>query len=384
MFYVYLILISCSVLAFVYDFGVTDSVVSDGGNIAAIKKNTNVFSKIAFFVLVVTLVLFAGLRSDVNDTIIYSSGFQHVNMNLKNLDWSLGNNPFFVIYEVLFRRYISTSSNVFFLLTSLFVESSYLLFFRKYSINLGQTVYIFIAFTLYAFTMAALKQVIAIAMLIWVVPSLLNKKYFRAILIIAVATLFHAYSFVFLVAFILDKSIWDKRAALVILGTLVIMFFFTRFVGETLEFTDSIKGNLYTEEDFEKGTSLFRVGVYLVPSILSFYYRRELREVESPFLNMCVNLSLVSTCFMVLSAFGGANLTGRVAGYFDIFMCFLFPAIFRYGIKDVRVRRIVIVLSFVLFAIYYYNYYKKFLEVDSSFFADYYNHKSLSYVIENW
>lgn len=383
MFLVYLLLVSCSLLALLYDKGVTETVISEGPS-ADIKRSTTTYSKIAFGVLVTVLVLFAGLRSEVNDTIIYGSGFQHVDMSLKNLDWSLGSNPFFVIYEVLLRKYVSTSSNVFFLITAFFIETSYLLFFKKYAINFGQTIYIFIAFTLYAFTMGALKQAIAIAILIWVVPAIMNKKYINALILIGVATLFHAYSFVFLVAFILDKSIWDKRAVLIIGATIVTMFFFTRFVGETLDFTDSIKGNIYTEEDFETRTSLFRIGVYLVPSILSFYYRRELREVNSPFLNMCVNLSLVSTCFMVLSGFGGANLTGRVAGYFDIFICFLFPAIFMYGIRDPRIRRIIITIAFLLFAIYYFYYYDRFSIDYPGFFDDFYNHKSLSFVIKNW
>ena len=384
MFYVFLLLIVCTVLAYIYGSGTVETkVIENGKTVTAQKKS--LLACIAFVALALTLILYAGLRSDVNDTLVYASGFEKMSPSISGLDWSLGNNPLFLVYEAILKRFVTTSPKVFFLITACFIELSYLLFIKKHSVNFGLSIYLLISFTLYAFTMAALKQSMAIAIAIWSVPLILKKKYIRALLLIGIATLFHAFSFLFLVAFIMWKSIWDKRAVLIIGGTIIIGIFFSRFVGQALDFTNYIGGNVYTNEDFSTGTSFFRIIVYLIPSIMSFAYRRKLREVNSPFLNISVNLSLIAACFMVLAGIGGANLTGRLAGYFDIFICFLIPAILKYGIAEKQTRDIATIVVFVAYAIFYYSYYNRFAVLyNYDFFVDYYHHASLSVVLASW
>ena len=383
MFHVFLLLIVCTALAYIYGSGTVEVKVIENGKAVTVQKKS-LLACIAFVALALTLILFAGLRSDVNDTLVYADNFEKAPPSISGLDWSLGNNPLFEVYQTVLKKYVTSSPKVFFLLTACFTELLYLLFIKKFSVNFGLSIYLLISFTLYAFTMAALKQSMAIAIAIWSVPFILKKKYIRALLLIGIATLFHAFSFLFLVAFIMWKSIWDKRAALIIVGTIIAGIFFSNFVGQALDFTNSIGGNVYTNEDFSTGTSIFRIIVYLIPSIMSFVYRRKLREVNSPFLNISVNLSLVAACFMVLAGIGGANLTGRLAGYFDIFICFLIPAILKYGIEEKRTRDIVTVVVFIAFAFFYYSYYHRFAVVNPGFFTDYYHHTTLSDVLASW
>lgn len=383
MFHVFFLLIVCTALAYIYGAGTIETIVVENGQRVTVQKKS-LLACIAFVALALTLILYAGLRSEVNDTLVYASGFEKISPSISGLDWSLGNNPLFLVYEAILKRYVSSSPKVFFLITACFIELSYLFFIKKYSVNFGLSIYLLISFTLYAFTMAALKQSIAIAIAVWSVPHILEKKYIRALLLIGIATLFHAFSFLFLVAFIMWKSIWDKRAALIIVGTIIVGIFFSSFVGQALDFTNSIGGNVYTNEDFSTGTSVFRIIVYLIPSIMSFVYRGKLREVNSPFLNISVNLSLVAACFMVLAGIGGANLTGRLAGYFDIFICFLIPGILKYGIEEKQTRDIITMVVFIAFAIFYYSYYQKFANAYPGFFTDYYHHTSLSDVLTSW
>lgn len=384
MFHVFLLLIVCTVLAYIYGSGTVEAKVIENGKTVTVQKKS-LLACIAFVALALTFILFAGLRSDVNDTLVYADNFKKASPSISGLDWSLGNNPLFEVYQAILKKYVTSSPKVFFLLTACFTELSYLLFIKKYSVNFGLSIYLLISFTLYAFTMAALKQSMAIAIAVWSVPNILNKKYIRALLLIGIATFFHAFSFLFLVAFIMWKSIWDKRAVLIIGGTIIIGIFFSRFVGQALDFTNSIGGNVYTNEDFSTGTSVFRIIVYLIPSIMSFVYRGKLREVNSPFLNISVNLSLIAACFMVLAGIGGANLTGRLAGYFDIFICFLIPAILKYGIAEKQTRDIATIVVFVAYAIFYYSYYNRFAVLyNYDFFVDYYHHTSLSVVLASW
>lgn len=383
MFYVYLLLIVCTVLAYLYSFGVTEKVIVNGDN-KIVKKEPNLIAKFAFVALATYMILFAGLRNETNDTLIYANNFRELTTSYEGLDWSLGNNPLFMVYQITIKRFISSNPNMFFLITSSLVIVSYILFFKRYSVNFGLSIYILIAFSLYAFTMAAIKQSMSIAIAIWAVPQIINKKYFRALLLIAAATLFHAFAFLYFVAFFLTKSVWDKRAVFIIIATIVVGAFFSVFVGSALDFTSTIGGNVYTSEDFSTGTSLLRVIVYIVPSVLTFIYRERIRQENNQFLNMSVNLSLVAACFMVLAGIGGANLTGRLAGYFDIFICFSLPATVKYGITSKQTRDTVTVIIFIALAVFYYSYYYKFQQAYPGFFTDYYNHRSLFYVLSNW
>lgn len=383
MFHVYFLLIVCTILAYLYSFGITEKVIVNGEN-KIVKKEPNLIAKFALVALATYMILFAGLRNETNDTLIYANNFRELTTSYEGLDWSLGNNPLFMVYQITIKRFISSSPNMFFLITSSLVIVSYILFFKRYSVNFGFSIYILIAFSLYAFTMAAIKQSMSIAIAIWAVPQIINKKYFRALLLIAAATLFHAFAFLYVVAFFLTKSVWDKRAVFIIISTIVVGAFFSVFVGSALDFTSTIGGNVYSSEDFSTGTSLLRVIVYIAPSVLTFIYRERIRQENNQFLNMSVNLSLVAACFMVLAGIGGANLTGRLAGYFDIFICFSLPATVKYGITSKQTRDIVTVIIFIAFAVFYYSYYYKFQQAYPGFFTDYYNHRSLFYVLSNW
>lgn len=385
MFHVFLLLIFCTILAYIYGLNTIETTVTIGEK-TKVKKKSTPLGNLVFITLAITMILYAGLRSSVNDTANYARGFEQASPSISGLDWSLGNNPLFLIYEAVLKRFITSSSSMFFLITSFFVLLSYLLFIKKYSVNFGLSIYLYIAFTLYAFTMAAMKQTISIAISIWAIPLILNKKYFRALLLIAIATLFHTFVFLFLIAFVMYKSIWDKRAIIIIISTIIVGIFFSLFVGQALDFTQSIGGNAYISEDFESGTgtNVLRIIVYLVPSILSFIYRKKLRAVNDPFLNISVNLSLIAACFMVLAGLGGANLTGRLAGYFDIFICFSLPATLKYGIESKQKRDLITAGVLIAFAIFYYYYYHKFAVLYPDPFMDYYNHSSLFSVLSSW
>ena len=383
MFHVFLLLIVCTVLAYLYSFGVTETVTINGENKIE-KKESNLLAKVAFIALATYMILFAGLRTSANDTALYAKNFSGLSATYAGLDWSLGNNPLFMVYQITIKRFISSNPSVFFLITSLLVILSYILFIKRYSVNFGFSIYILIAFSLYAFTMAALKQTMSIAVAIWTVPAIINKKYFRALLLIAIATLFHAFAFLYLVAFFLTKSVWDKRAVFIIIATIVIGVFFSVFVGSALDFTSSIGGNVYSSEEFSSGTSLLRVIVYLTPSVLSFVFRENIRKENSLFLNMSVNLSLVAACFMALAGIGTSNLTVRLAVYFYIFICFSLPATLKFGITSKQARDIITVIAFIAFAFFYYSYYYKFQQAYPGFFTDYYNHTSLFKVLSNW
>ena len=88
---------------------------------------------LVFFIFIV-LSSFSGFRSEYNDTAAYLYNFSNDIPQsfdrIVNIDWSLGQNPGFIIYQVFVKQFISTNQYIFILFTStivsyLFVESFY-------------------------------------------------------------------------------------------------------------------------------------------------------------------------------------------------------------------------------------------------------------------
>ena len=77
--------------------------------------------------------------------------------------------------------------------------------------------FLFLAFTVYAFTAAAMKQTLATAIAIWAMPQFLSGKKLKATLIILLAMLIHPYVVIYFVAFFASKTIWDKKTFFMIL-----------------------------------------------------------------------------------------------------------------------------------------------------------------------
>ena len=78
------------------------------------------------------LASFSGFRSEYNDTAVYLYNFSNDIPQsfdrIVNIDWSLGQNPGFIIYQIFIKQFISTNQYVFILFTStivtyLFVKS---------------------------------------------------------------------------------------------------------------------------------------------------------------------------------------------------------------------------------------------------------------------
>ena len=80
-------------------------VIENGKTVTVQKKS--LLACIAFVALALTFILFAGLRSDVNDTLVYADNFKKVSPSISGLDWSLGNNPLFMVYQITIKRFIS-------------------------------------------------------------------------------------------------------------------------------------------------------------------------------------------------------------------------------------------------------------------------------------
>lgn len=356
-----------------------------------VARGTSV-GKLLFFFLIVILVMFAGLRTVMNDTGTYISSFRlKIPGSLEGIatiDWSIGSNPLFTIYQIVLKALLSSNGQVFIFITALITEVSMVRFLHRYSSNFGWSLYLFLAFTVFAFTMAAMKQAMATAIAIWSLPLYQQKRWWKATLLLLLAMMIHPYVIVFVSAlFLTGKGVWNRRIYLVIVLTVLFALSFSTVLERVLNVTDMI-GDEFQEEAFAEGTGVGipRILSYLIVPVLAFFARRGLRADDNPIQNLFVNLSIVAACLSVLSGFGGSVLFGRMPNYFDLCICIALPYVLDHlDCLPPKFRGLLKLALPIAYLVFYQTYYHKYFSGEPEpLTADIYHHTTFLDMLANW
>ncbi len=157
--------------------------------------------KIIYILMAVILAIFVGLRTTYNDTETYramyetlSSGFGQI----ITLDYSLGENPGFWVVNIIMKT-IGISTQSFLMIYAIVTVCIYLWFIRKYSDNLWLSVFLFFTMGCYTFTMAAIKQCIAVAFCLIATDRIIQDKKLSFLFWVLIASTFHPYSLMYLI-----------------------------------------------------------------------------------------------------------------------------------------------------------------------------------------
>jgi hypothetical protein len=374
-------------LAFLYEKNVITHVYLEN-DVPHIVRRETAGSKLLFTILIIVMVCFAGLRTRMNDTATYLSAFEFQIPNslskIEEIDWSIGSNPGFHFYQIIIKALFTDSGYGFLFITSLLAVTSMVMFLKKYSSDFCISIFIFISFAVYAFTMAAMKQTLATAIGIWSIPLYLSGKKVQSALLILLAMTIHPYVVIYFAIFFMSKNIWDKRALMIIVAAIVAGFSFTTIVERAISVTSLIGDEYDTSFFYGSGVSRFRLLAYMIAPVLTFMNRNEIRNHGSAFDFLCINLTTLSMCFMVLASFGGANMIGRLANYFDIFTCFSIAVAFKYWGNSIRIRQIVRFVIIIAFCVFYYTYYLKYTAGFFPLNSCVYQHISFLTLLLNW
>lgn len=312
--------------------------------------------RIVWFCMTAMLAIFVGLRVHYNDTGAYTHAYDILSSSkgslLQGMDWSIGSNPgFFLTNRILSRLGLSTQS--FLMFYAVVTVGIYLWFIRKYTNNLWITLFLFITAGCYTFTMAAIKQTVAVALCLLAVDKAIQKKYVWFIFWILIAITFHPYAIMYAIVPFMMFTPWTKRTwqMLVIFGVAGILFQF--LLGAVISVT-SLMGEEYTAQEFSgDGVNPFRLAVVAVPAILSFMVRKEVEAEKDPVGNLIINLSMLNAEIMFVGLFGTANYLARLANYFLIFQTLALPWLISHFKKEQRTVLLVgMVVGYILYFLY--------------------------------
>ena len=273
------------------------------------------------FSLCASLCLFAGLRTQYNDTLSYINEFSSTPNSISKVisgEFKISNVYLFKFFTYFIYHYVSTNPNVFlFLASAVFVVPSVMLIAR-YSKNFMFSMLLFVFGGGYLFSLAGLKQAMATGIVLMGLPALLDKKYFKYYFFCFLAVGFHAYSFLFFILPILGTEVFNKRTVVFCLGLILVgigLSYFSNVISAIVEFL----GKEIDEKVLVSGSvNILRTVVFSVPLILTLLGRKKVNQSCSESEKFLIKLSVFSSIFMILATFGNPVLFGRIPYYFTI------------------------------------------------------------------
>ena len=266
----------------------------------------------------IVLSLFCGMRVWGNDTVTYLQMYEQLPLihQWKSEDLPpLAEGVGFSLLASLIKT-LGFSSQDYLLFFAAITVIPYVLFVHRFSESMKLGIFLMFATGMYTFSLAAIKQCVATGLCLMALPYALEGRWPRFLGLVAVATLFHPYSGVYLlVPFMMFKP-WTRRTLLYVVLTLGVSFYLDSLLGTVLDVTTMI-GAEYTESSFTgEGVNIFRVAVAAVPMVLAMVYGKSLFRDSTREEDLLFNLAMVNSLIMFVGLFGTANYFARLANYF--------------------------------------------------------------------
>lgn len=323
-----------------------------------------------FFCLLVSLAVPAGLRTYYNDTWNYINNFLN-SPPLSELFLSgqlkLLQNPAFLVFSSLLRS-ITDNYHIFLMLSAFFVQYSYISFIRRYCASLSLGIAIYFLFGCYVFSLAALKQTIALAILLLAIPKLLDQKYLLYYLLVFIAFLFHTYAIAFAILPLFTVQPWKIHTYILLFAIMFVMVNFQSVIGTFLDVANESGKSVAEYEVFDNNqVNTMRVLVYSVVPILSFVLKDYLfRGNYSKDYHFLIHMAIFSFSIMLLGTINGANMFARMAQYYEFGIICSLPWILSKAFEP-RSARLITIAAIGCFFVYFFYANQVALDFDSAY-----------------
>lgn len=271
---------------------------------------------------------------------------------------SLEDSKGFYLFTYLVKILSGGSIIVYRLALAVLQSVPFIYLYRKYSPSYVFSVYLFVVTaTPIAWMLNGIRQLIAAAIIYAATPLIAEKKYFKVILVVLLASFFHQTAILMIpVAFIAQGEAWNKKTNLAVIGMIALTLIFTRISGAEDTFYEAAG---YSTSDVlvgDDGVHPLRVLVSFVPVFLAYLGRRKIKEVSSPELNVFVNMSIISFGIYLIAMVTSGILVGRVPLYMNLYSYILLPIMIDLLFKG-STRKLVYFSATVLYFLYYYLQY---------------------------
>lgn len=255
-----------------------------------------------------------------------------------------------------------TSNEVFlFAVTTLIILIAYFTHIKKYSVNIWLSVLMFVTIDTYYTSFHITRQILAVAIIFAGAKFLYERKFFKFLLVVILASLFHQTSLIMIpFYFILNFRIKIRNLILFFITAVILVVFFQ----DLLDYIQMFVYDNYTEQAYGMtGASVANAVLPVALAAFSIFHSKKLDSKNNNMHRIWFNASIFYAIFSILSL--QILMVERISFFFAPFSLLLVPYIFS-KMKDKNLR--VIYTLVLMVALIAYNY----LVLSDSVFDPYY------------
>ena len=277
---------------------------------------------------------------------------------LSDLDWS---GKGFRFLEGLLKVVFGPDRAVFRTGIALIQTIPLILVLRYYSENYALSIYLFMASgCLNSWMMNGLRQFVAVVLIFAATPLLIRKKYLPLILVILLAATIHTSALIMIpIVLIVQGEAWNTRTILYILLAVAAAYVFST---RSELFDMMLTGTEYegtlemTTAGGDDGMNPIRVLVLAAPMVMAFVCRKRIMGARNPIINICVNMSVVTTGISLIAMVTSGIMTGRLPIYTELYSYILIPYLLNHGFDEASRKVMTILIVLLYFGYYWYGF----------------------------
>lgn len=312
----------------------------------------SVWNDWAYLLLLAVLILFAGLRTQYNDTWnylhIYKSAPTLTAFVEESENLNIFKNPLFYAFQSLLKT-CGFDGQMLVFLSSVITQICFVGFIKRYSKDFAFSIFLYFTLGTYVLTLAALKQVLGMSLAMLAFPYLEKKEYGKYYFFVFLAMLTHTYALVFAVLPLFRVRPWKAFTFGFVTVVLILMLNFEEAITAFMEQANDLGKTLTEEEVFHDATiNVFRLAVYAVPPMISFVFQKWVFADSKPQDHALVHMGIISFAFMCMGTQAGANMFGRMGNYLEMGIICSLPWMLR-QVFNVRSYRLISVIACVCF-----------------------------------
>lgn len=318
---------------------------------------------ISVLISVAPLICWAAFRtSGWGDTGAYRELFYMVPQSLNEIPSymeTVTKDKGFTVLTIVLKSIWSNTSGFYFFVIAAIQLLSLALVYRKYSYDYWFSLFVFIATTDYmSWCHNGVRQFLAVMIIFAASKWIFEKKYVPLVILIFLASTIHGSALLMIpIVFIVQGRAGNKKTLLCIIAVLVALIFVEQFTNILdILLSDTQYTNVVTDwtTGGDDGTNPIRVLVYSVPTILAFFGKKYIDAADDNVINVCTNMSIVSTALALLSMGTSGIFIGRLPIYCSLYANgILLP----WEIKSIFTKdsaAIVKGVAFVLYSLFFY------------------------------
>lgn len=283
------------------------------------------------YIFVAFLLLFCvmGLRDAYSVGNDAATSYLHGFQRMEDTPWSelsgRGEEDFNIGFSYLMKLgYVLTEGDyqLFTVIISAFMMIAFAHFVKKYSPSPVQSVLYFLGLLFYSFMFNALKQAIAMSILMFAFDAIVDKKPGKFIILTIIAAQFHYPAFVFLPAYWIGRMN-VKRGYLFVLAIILLITYLLR--DDLLKLMLDAYGNEEIEATMEGITFLRNKAIIMIVIVVAALILRPISDDDVVY-SMLLKLVGVSIVFQTFCGYN--NIFERLADYYFQFSIVFIPLVF--------------------------------------------------------